>query len=495
MSIARFARHSLALNAGRGAVLRKAPLLLHRSPSNSLILPRGNVPARFSSSASAEETDTGKSIADGYTDVSSDMSKAKKLTSIQFSLPNRTGALIDFLVVLRDEDISLVQLASRESQDADSGEFITIFADLNCHAEDANFKRAYEKMQSMCPYISTISSHNIPWYPRHLCDVNTFRMETLAAGGDLQADHPGFSDPAYRKRRTQIADIALKYQLPDSVPEVEYTDEEVKTWGVVYRKLTSLFPTHACREYNYVFALMVENCGYGPNRIPQLATVNSFLQKQTGWRLKPVTGLLGPRDFLNGFAFRVFHSTQYIRHGATPLYTPEPDICHELLGHAPMLADPTFAEFSHQLGLASLGASDEEIKALAALYWFTVEFGLVEEHKGPRAYGAGILSSPSETEWALRSVYDKDNAEKPVLRELICSEASATDYTSRITKLQPEYFVAKSFAEMVRGMKEFASSFDKPFYLRFNPFSNTVSTHTLNAERYMRGLKSDFQAM
>ena len=199
----------------------------------------------------------------------------------------------------------------------------------------------------------------------------------------------------------ELANYATNFTHGEAIPYIEYTDVEVKTWGIVYEKLKDLHKSYACDEYIRILPLLERHCGYGADRIPQARDISRFLKEQTGFQLRPVAGLLSSRHFLNGLAFKTFLSTQYIRHSSKPLYTPEPDICHELLGHVPMFADQDFADFSQEIGLASLGASDEVIQKLARCYWFSVEFGLLRGKSGDlRAYGAGLLSSFGELEYA-----------------------------------------------------------------------------------------------
>ena len=170
-----------------------------------------------------------------------------------------------------------------------------------------------------------------------------------------------------RRNTLILSFIILSFFSGQEIPRIEYTDEEISTWRAVFERLMALYPSHSCKEHQFIFPLLVQNCGYGSDKIPQLQDISNFLKKCTGFTLRPVMGLLSSRDFLNGLAFRVFHSTQYIRHSSKPFYTPEPDICHELLGHVPLFADPDFAAFSQEIGLCSLGASDDDIKKLATV--------------------------------------------------------------------------------------------------------------------------------
>lgn len=206
---------------------------------------------------------------------------------------------------------------------------------------------------------------------------------------ELDPDHPGFRDPEYRARRNAIAQLALDYAPGDPLPEVGYTERDHGVWQAVWQSLEQAHPKHACREYLERSALL----NMPKDRIPQLAEISAQTETLSGFRLEPVAGLVHPRVFLTCLGEGIFLSTQYIRHHSVPLYTPEPDVVHELIGHAAMLASDNFVRLTRLIGQAARDANDDELERLGRVYWFTIEFGVLRENGALKAYGAGLLSS------------------------------------------------------------------------------------------------------
>lgn len=263
-------------------------------------------------------------------------------------------------------------------------------------------------MQSESSHEEKTVPIEVPWFPTKLSDFDEIGKKVLVFGDGIEEiDHPGCKDPEYKKRRAYIAEVALNHKFSEDtdLPRLKYSDDEIGVWKYCYSRLKVLFKANACKEYNWAIDQFEKHVGFTTEEIPQLDDISKFLHKTTGFRLRPVGGLLTQREFLNALAFRIFHSTQYIRHHDVPMYSPEPDIIHELVGHTPMLAIPEFAHFSQQIGLASLGATDDDLMKLAAIYWFTIEFGICLQDDGSRkAYGAGILGGLGELKYCLTDV-------------------------------------------------------------------------------------------
>lgn len=395
--------------------------------------------------------------------------KANSRVSLLIELADRPGALEEILRHFSSHGVNLTHI---ESRPAHEGRF-DFYVDCEGRRGEAAVDAVIGELEKTALKLLVLDERRVPWFPRHVAELDRIANNTLEAGSDLESDHPGFNDPAYRARRAMIDDLARHHVHGEEIPVVDYTPEEVATWGEVFRRLEDLQARYACAEYRRVFEVMAQECGYAADNVPQVRTVNDFLRQRTGFRLRPVAGLLGSRDFLNGLAFRVFFSTQYLRHHSAPLYTPEPDVVHELIGHAPMFADPAFADLSQEIGLASLGASDEEIERLARCYWFSVEFGLLREYGELKAYGAGLLSSFGELEYACSPQRPAGGVnERPELVPWEPSRAATCEFP--ITEYQPLYFVADSLQDAKSRMQEYCRTLARPFYARYNPATESI---------------------
>jgi phenylalanine-4-hydroxylase len=268
---------------------------------------------------------------------------------------------------------------------------------------------------------------------------------TATAPAELPEDHPGFSDPEYRARRGAIADVGAHYHSGDPIPDVTYTPEEDEVWRLVSHELARKHKRYACRAYLEGAAALT----LPTDRMPQLREVDERVHALGRFHIEPVPGLVPTRVFYGALARRTFLSTQYIRHHSVPFYTPEPDIVHEIIGHANMLANPVFADLYEEAGKASVRASsDAALDFFSKVFWFTLEFGVVHEDGELKAYGAGLLSSYGEIE-------EFRSAE---VRPWDIARMGTLEYD--ITRYQPVLFAAESFDRMVEDLTGFFSTYD-----------------------------------
>jgi phenylalanine-4-hydroxylase len=278
-------------------------------------------------------------------------------------------------------------------------------------------------------------------------DLPEFRDMKFENINELHIDHPGANDMEYRARRDYIAGLSKNFRETGVITDVEYSPREQRVWRYVAEELEDLHQKYASPFY----LRAKKDLGITTERIPQLSEMNRRLKELTGFRLAPIEGLVETRGFLSWLSYRVMLCTQYIRHHSQPAYTPEPDIVHESIGHIPMFTNPNFADFSQFIGHGARLATDKQLEELGRLYWFTVEFGLVEHEGDIKAYGAGLLSSFGELEHAFSDEVERRPFD---LEEVINTEYSYSD-------MQPLLFVIPSYAELKEQTRKYIESFGR----------------------------------
>jgi len=230
-----------------------------------------------------------------------------------------------------------------------------------------------------------------------------------------------------------------------------YTSAEHGVWRTLFERQSKVLPGRACDE----FLNGLKKLGLGADRIPDLERLSDTLDKVTGWRVVPVPSLVPDEVFFDHLAHRRFPAGQFIRKPQELDYLEEPDIFHDVFGHVPMLAHPVFADYMEAYGKGGQRALKEfqALKNLARLYWYTVEFGLIEKPEGLRIYGSGIVSSRTE------SIYSVESP-SPNRIHFDLERVMRTEY--RIDDFQESYFVIGSFDELFQETyKDFAALYRK----------------------------------
>lgn len=224
-------------------------------------------------------------------------------------------------------------------------------------------------------------------------------------------------------------------KVPDASGHIHYTAEENRVWQELITRQRPLVEKYACDDY----LTALDRMQFPTDRIPQCAEVSEVLRRHTGWEVAPVPALIPFGQFFDLLADKKFPAASFIRSREEMDYLQEPDIFHEIFGHTPLLTDPRFAEFTHAYGKVGAKADKKDHVMLARLYWFTVEFGLINTRKGLKTYGAGVVSSFGETPYAIES-------DKPVRKPFDPVDALRTPY--RIDIFQTTYFIINSLEDM-----------------------------------------------
>jgi len=246
-----------------------------------------------------------------------------------------------------------------------------------------------------------------------------------------------------------------------------YSAEEDAIWDDLFARQMAILPGRAASP----FLAGIDRLDLGGGRVPDFARLSEVLRGLSGWSVVPVPMLIPDHVFFWHLANRRFPAGNFIRTRSSFDYIEEPDVFHDVFGHVPMLADPTYADYMQEYGRAGWKAMrHNRLKALGALYWYTVEFGLVMEEQGLRAYGAGVLSGPNEAVFALEG-------QSPNRIMLNVDRVMRTDYV--ISDLQPTYFVIESFADLYHQTVE--RDFDR-LYRSLGPGFTYANTAVIDVD-------------
>ena len=263
--------------------------------------------------------------------------------------------------------------------------------------------------------------------------------DTKTANGNVSAQDatlaPLSADGFGQEDATSKKQPYVSHQ-PDSHGHIQYGDHENAMWQALLERQANEIPNRACSAY--IEGLSKLNLP--ATHIPQLSDIDEVLQATTGWQTAAVPALISFGKFFKLLANKSFPVATFIRRFEDMDYIEEPDIFHEIVGHCPLLTHPAFATFNETYGKLGLKATKEERWFLARLYWFTIEFGLVGRRpEERRIYGGGILSSPSETIYALSNELQNPSQPIPECRAFDLLDVLRTPY--RIDQIQPIYYV------------------------------------------------------
>lgn len=389
--------------------------------------------------------------------------------SMMFSLSDNesnVSHLCETLNVFRRNNMNISYINSKPSICTyNVSKRINYFIDIDKPKNEGDLLSSVNELKNRVENLELIGPEEIPWFPKSLDDINLIGKKIIGAEElGIDSENPEVNDQAYLYRRNQISEIFKDVQIKQQYPHVKYNKEENELWNKLLDKLRPLHKQYACQEFNENFNQFISNLCSRGKEIPQMYEINDYLSKSTGVIYRQTDGLLSQREYLNSLAFKVFSSTAFVRHYSSLFFSTEPDVLHDYIGHAVLFTNKDFCDFNQEIGLSSLGASDDDIKKLGTIYWYTIEVGLCLEKGKRKLYGGALLTSPLELEWAM--------SDKPNIRNFDLNIIPS--FPTKYIDLQENYFIAPSFKEMKKEVRKYADTFKRSFNVSYNIDTKTV---------------------
>jgi phenylalanine-4-hydroxylase len=246
----------------------------------------------------------------------------------------------------------------------------------------------------------------------------------------------------------------MERHRPDKQIYEDYTPENLLVWQTLFNRQMMVLKDHASAD----FLKSLRKIGFSALRIPDFSNVNLRLKSMTGWKLRTVPCLSPIEEFFQLLTEKEFTATCWLRNFEELDYIEEPDMFHDVFGHAPLLTHPDYCAFFQQLGeiACRYKGIPEGMEKLQRLYWFTIEFGMIKENSELKIYGAGIISSKEETAHALT----KDSIKHPFDVRTMMNQPFRTDI------IQENYYVLKSFEQLRDSIPEIESELARTIELK-----------------------------
>lgn len=243
----------------------------------------------------------------------------------------------------------------------------------------------------------------------------------------------------------------------------EYNDENKLVWSLLLKKQAQNLDGKAAND----FLTGMKKMEFVPHKIPKFSHINKILKATTGWRIEVVPGLIPDKDFFELLSIKRFPSSTWLRHLNELSYLEEPDMFHDTFAHMPILTIQFFVDYLQELSKIALKHIENPltVELIGRLYWFTVEFGLIQEKEGLRIYGAGILSSSAETDFCLSEQANR----KPLNIKEILEKPYYKDH------FQDRYYVIKNYEELFKSLPEIERLIEKAFLLNKPPYGDVTN--------------------